>query len=149
MNILVIEDDIQMLRLYRDWLADILTSFSFKSPAIVSFVTNGNEADALLSASKHTYDITFLDLVLPGMSGIELYNKHLATLGDVVISSSYTARFREEAKVLDLYHGLSIMNKPFDKEDLRNQLSSLLRTKGVSEHADSSGTGKSQKYKVI
>lgn len=149
MNILVIEDDLQMIRLYKDWLSDILTSFSFNRPTVVSFVTNGSEADALLSDNKHTYDITFLDLVLPGMSGIELYNKHLATLGDVVISSSYTARFKEEAKVLDLYHGLSIMNKPFDKEDLRNQLSSLLRDKGVSEYADSPGTGKSQKYQII
>ena len=67
MNILVIEDDLQMIRLYKDWLSDILTSFSFNRPTVVSFVTNGSEADALLSDNKHTYDITFLDLVLPGM----------------------------------------------------------------------------------
>ena len=124
MNILIIEDDIQMLKLYRDWLSDILVSFSFKDPAVVSFVTNGKEADYLLDSKDRNYDITFLDIVLPGMSGVELYNKHLATMGDVVISSSYVA-------------------------DLRNKVSSLLRSKGVTENADSSGTGTSQKYKII
>ena len=149
MHILIVEDDIQMLKLYKDWLSDILTSFSFKDPTIVSFVTNGNEADSLLSDNNISFDITFLDIVLPGMSGVDLYNKHLATMGDVVISSSYVSRFKEEAKVSNSFKGLFVMNKPFDKECLRNRLSSLLRSKGVMEYADSTGTGSSQKYKII
>ena len=149
MNILIIEDDIQMLKLYRDWLSDILVSFSFKDPAVVSFVTNGKEADYLLDSKDRNYDITFLDIVLPGMSGVELYNKHLATMGDVVISSSYVARFKEEAHIPDHTHRLFMLKKPFNKEDLRNKVSSLLRSKGVTENADSSGTGTSQKYKII
>lgn len=148
MNILVIEDDIQMLKLYKDWLSDILTSFSFKDPAIVSFVTNGNEADALLN-NNIRFDITFLDIVLPGMSGVDIYNKHLATLGDVVISSSYVSRFKKEAAVSNTFKDLFVLNKPFDKECLRKRLSSLLRSKGVTEHADSPGIGTSQKYKII
>ena len=148
MKILVIEDDIQMLKLYKDWLSEILTSFSFKDPAVVSFVTNGKEADALLN-NNVKFDITFLDIVLPGMSGVDLYNKHLATLGDVVISSSYVSRFKEEAKISDTFKDLFVLNKPFDKECLKNRLSSLLRSKGVTEYADNPGIGTSQKYKVI
>ena len=149
MNILVIEDDIQMLKLYKDWLSDILTSFSFKSPTVVSFLTNGKEADSVLNNSDRKYDITFLDIVLPGMSGVELYNKHLATFGDVVVSSSYGARFQEGAHIPDHTEKLFMLNKPFNKDDLRNRVSSLLRNKGVTENVDSSGTGTSQKYKVI
>ena len=149
MNILIIEDDIQMLKLYKDWLSDILISFSFKDPVVVSFVTNGKEADSLLDSKDRNYDITFLDIVLPGMSGVELYNKHLATMGDVVISSSYVARFKEGACIPEHTHRLFMLNKPFNKDDLRNKVSSLLRSKGVTENADSSGTGTSQKYKII
>ena len=64
-KILIVEDDLVMQSLYED----MLTSEGF----IVDKASSGTEADGKLA--DETYDLVLMDVLLPGMNGVELLKK--------------------------------------------------------------------------
>lgn len=116
-RILVVEDDSDIARL----LSIHLTDIAFE----VDVVDNG--PDGLNRASNHHYDLMVLDLMLPGMDGLEVcrrlrsHNIHLPVL-------MLTAKSSELDRVLGLELGADdYLTKPFSIQELQARVKAILR----------------------
>lgn len=67
MRILIVGDEPMMLDMAEDVIKEV------KPEAEIYSTLNSQEAYA--SAKQHAYDVTFLDVEMPGMNGIELAKK--------------------------------------------------------------------------
>ena len=65
MKILVVDDNRQIRSMFNDLL---------KNDHEVSLLTNGHNAVSLLSDVNHSFDLVFLDINMPRMSGMTLLN---------------------------------------------------------------------------
>lgn len=87
-----------------------------------SWVTTGDEALRKLAAADHAYDVIFTDVVMPGMTGIELANEihrthpHLP----VLLTSGYSHVLAEQGP-----GGFDLLRKPYSLEDLARALNTV------------------------
>jgi CheY-like chemotaxis protein len=120
-KILVVDDE----PVVQDLLNDVLGDEGYK----VEIVENGD--DALERLGSKDYDVILLDIKLPGMSGIELYEhiqktaKSLASrvifvTGDVLSADTMT---------YVLSAGIPYITKPFEAEQLLNGIGHILSQK--------------------
>src|SRR5690349_12860642 len=101
-KVLYVEDD--------ERLAKLTLTFFESRGLVVTHVANG--PDAITSASKRQYDLVLLDLMLPGVDGVEVC-RQLRQRQDVPIIM-VTARREEADKVLGLESGADdYVTKPF------------------------------------
>ena len=142
MKILIVEDDILLQNLYKEWIPGLIAHYNFSSPVIVEFANSGTEAKTILEFKK--YDITFLDMVLPGISGVELFKKYVDSMGEVVLCSSHVEYFKE---YLGFENYPFILQKPFDFEKILHIFDKLLKEKFTDVDFSTDNTGK--KYKTI
>ena len=117
-SILVVDDD----TIVQQFLTEILRDEGHE----VEIIDNGN--DALEKLESETYDVILLDIKLPGMSGIELYqhlHKKAKSLARRVIfitgdtMSTDTMSFIHRAKP-------TYITKPFDAEQLKREMGHIL-----------------------
>jgi len=111
-RILVIDDD--------PGVRGILTAFLETRDHIVVNATNGQ--DGLDRLSGEPFDMAFLDLQMPGMSGLELLTiikERLPDLPVVVISGWADENLAKEALQSGAYEFLA---KPFDLQDIELRL---------------------------
>ena len=116
-RVLVVEDDPAILR----GLADNLKIESYD----VATATDGEVALAL--ATKETFDLLLLDVMLPSMSGFEVCRR-LRSAGSTMPILMLTARGEESDRV----HGLDLgaddyLTKPFSLRELLARIRALLR----------------------
>ncbi len=120
MKLLVVEDEIQ--------LADALTEILKRNRYIVDTVYDG--IDGLDSALTGVYDCIILDIMLPGMNGLEI----LRNLRKEKISTPVlllTARSEIEDKINGLDCGADdYLTKPFVTGELLARVRALTRRKG-------------------
>jgi DNA-binding response OmpR family regulator len=91
--------------------------------------------EGLRHAEKHQYDVIVLDLMLPGLSGLEILKK-LRASNDAVPVLILTARDSVEDRVVGLDYGADdYLIKPFAFEELAARLRVLVRRR--HEHAES------------
>ncbi len=117
MRILVVEDDAL--------LADSLVASLKQAGYGVDCASNGLDADYMLS--QHDYDLTVLDLGLPGMDGFQVLKRlrERKPLAPVLI---LTARDALEDRVKGLDLGADdYMSKPFELPELEARIRALLR----------------------
>ena len=127
-KVLIIEDDIQIVELLKIHLADLSCE--------VMSAQNGKEALDL--ASKNQFDLLILDLMLPGMNGMEICRR-IRMSGNTTPIIILSAKSEEIDKVLGLETGADdYLTKPFSlrefiarvkvvfrrKEDAREEISS-------------------------
>lgn len=129
-SVLIVEDDAIMLGVYRQWLLKWLRP---SSGVTVQFAVTGLEAEVYLKARR--FDLTFLDLVLPGISGVELAREYRESMGYLVIASAFP-EYGGPALML----AEQVMTKPFSEADFVAVLTSTLQrsVKNVDK-----GTGRS------
>lgn len=125
MRILVIEDN-----------ADIVANlFGFLEPLgyVLDAASNGYAGLAL--ASEHTYDVIILDLMLPGMSGIDVCDRLRNDIANFTPVLMLTARDTLEDKVKGFDSGADdYLVKPFSLVELEVRLKALVRrVKGFDE----------------
>lgn len=116
LEILMIEDDIELAELLRDYLKNYDIN-----------VTNYNEPYTGMSAlaTKH-FDLLLLDLTLPNLDGLEVCRR-VAKQNDIPIIIS-SARGSINDKVLALDNGADdYIPKPYDPKELVARIQSLLR----------------------
>lgn len=106
-NILIIEDDVKIVQLERDYLE--ANGYRVE--------TTGNGLQGLEMARDNEYDLILLDLMLPGMDGYEICQQIRATKNTPIMMVS--ARKED----LDKIRGLSVgaddyMTKPFSPSEL-------------------------------
>lgn len=109
-RILVVEDD----RFFRQMYADLLTEEGYG----VDTVSSGAEALELLG--KHVYQLVITDLVMPGMSGIEVLSrvKQQAPTVDVIL---VTGHANLESAIFALKNGArDYILKPFNHAEFKH-----------------------------
>jgi len=116
-HILVVEDDPDISHLLQINLKDI----DFH----VDVVNNG--VDGLNRASNHDYQLIVLDLMLPGMDGLELCRR-LRSQNINIPVLMLTARSSELDRVLGLELGADdYLTKPFSIKELQARVKAILR----------------------
>ncbi|MGI6454629.1 MAG: response regulator transcription factor [bacterium] len=116
-RILIIEDEPDMRR-------GLLDNLEFEGYETVS---TGNGLEGLRLAQKEHFDLILLDLMLPGMDGIEVCRnlKNNASKTPIIM---LTARGSEEDKVKGLETGADdYITKPFSLRELLARIKALLR----------------------
>jgi DNA-binding response OmpR family regulator len=93
----------------------------------VTWVRDGIDAQRLLMGDRRTYDLIILDIMLPGMSGLDLC-RALRRLEDYTPVLMLTAKQYDKDKVLGLQMGADdYVTKPFNLEELLARVDGLLR----------------------
>jgi len=116
-RILVVEDDPDISHLLEVNLKDI----AFQ----VDVVNNG--VDGLNRASNHDYQLIVLDLMLPGMDGLELCRRLRSQSVNIPVLM-LTARSSELDRVLGLELGADdYLTKPFSIKELQARVKAILR----------------------
>lgn len=116
-RILVVEDDPDISHL----LAINLRDIAFQ----VDVVNNG--IDGLNRASNHDYQLIVLDLMLPGMDGLELCRRLRSQSVNIPVLM-LTARSSELDRVLGLELGADdYLTKPFSIKELQARVKAILR----------------------
>jgi DNA-binding response OmpR family regulator len=124
-NILVAEDD-------RD-IANLIAHYMQKSGWQPHVVASGD--DALAYARKETVDLAILDVMLPGISGLEVCrllraDRSTATLPIIMV----TARAEETDRIMGLEIGADdYISKPFSPNELVARIRALMRRTKRSE----------------
>ena len=121
-TILLIEDDRRLAELTRDYLQ--------KNGAVVELAFDGNTG--LAQAQRHEYDVILLDIMLPGIDGIQICQKLRETSNVPIIIT--TARGEEADTVLGLELGADdYVPKPFSPRELLARIrAAVRRAKGKS-----------------
>ena len=111
MSILVVEDNIEVGKFATDALVELGYG--------TTLVENATHALEELAAGAERYDVVFTDVVMPGMTGIELaqeIRRHYADL-PVVLTSGYSHALSESGS-----DGLELLQKPYSIEQLSRVL---------------------------
>lgn len=123
-RILVVEDEVS----FSEALAYLLTKEGFE----VSVAENG--ADAITAFARNGADLVLLDLMLPGLSGIEVC-RQIRSYSQVPIIM-LTAKDDEVDKVVGLEIGADdYVTKPYKSRELVARVRAVLRRQGNSEEA--------------
>lgn len=119
MNILVAEDD-------RD-IADLIAHYVERSGWTAHTVASGD--DALASARKQPFDLVVLDVMLPGMSGLEVCRALRAdSATNAIPIIMVTARAEETDRIIGLDIGADdYLSKPFSPNELVARIRALMR----------------------
>jgi DNA-binding response OmpR family regulator len=116
-KILVVEDEHDLSIPMRDWLT--------REQHVVELVDNG--LDALDRLKVYKYDVIVLDLMLPGMNGMEVCKKYRNDGGAASILM-LTAKNTIEDKELGLDAGADdYLTQPFHLKELSARIRALLR----------------------
>jgi two-component system response regulator MprA len=122
-RILVVEDDIRLAAT----LQRVLATEGYDTEVA------GDGLDALRRAREHSFDLVVLDIMLPGLDGINVCRRLRAT-GPISILL-LTALSGTEERVRGLDSGADdYLVKPFAFEELLARVRALLRRSGPSDH---------------
>lgn len=115
-RVLVVEDNIEVGRFSTQLLQDL----GYET----SWAANAREALTLLEEDAARFDVVFSDVVMPGMSGIELGREIRQRFPGlpVVLTSSYSHVLAEEGR-----HGFDLLHKPYAVDDVSRVLRRLAR----------------------
>lgn len=120
MRILIIEDEPDMRRGLQD-------NLEFEGYEVFS---TANGAEGLRIALKESFDLILLDLMLPGMDGVEVC-RQLKASGSITPIIMLTARGSETDKVKGLESGADdYITKPFSLRELLARIRAILRRAG-------------------
>ena len=127
LRILTVEDEAAVAQL----LALVLGGPTSK----VTHVCNGEEALAKIAADQKPFDVVITDHNMPKMTGLQLVGKLRAGHfgGKIVVLSAHLTHENVQAYMklkVDL-----MLSKPFDVNDLRKKVDSLLEVTAVHEHS--------------
>jgi DNA-binding response OmpR family regulator len=125
-KILIVEDELDLAELVKNWLQ--------KEQHLVEIVDNGNDGFQCLKVNR--YDLLILDLMLPGMDGLEICSRYRQGSGTMPILI-LTARASSREKELGLDIGADdYLSKPFDLKELAARVRALLRRGNSTTYGD-------------
>jgi PAS domain S-box-containing protein len=113
-RVLVVEDNLEVGAFSTGMLHDL----GYRT----TWVTNAREALERLQEER-SFDVVFSDVVMPGVSGVELAQSIRSHYPDlpVVLTSGYSHVLAEEGR-----HGFALLAKPYSAESLARTLSSAM-----------------------
>lgn len=117
-RLLLVDDD----PVLRETLTVILESEGFR----VTNAASGEEAEAILQATRPSFDLVLTDLVMPGKSGMDVLQKALAVNPScTVLVLSGFGSVREATEAMDL-GAYGMVTKPLQLDQFRNTLRRLM-----------------------
>jgi PAS domain S-box-containing protein len=125
-RVLVVEDNLEVGAFSTAMLHDL----GYRT----TWVTSAEEALGLLQNARRSFDVVFSDVVMPGISGVELgrsIRNHYPDL-PVVLTSGYSHVLAEEGR-----HGFALLAKPYSAETLAQSLSGAMAVQAA--RADAAG----------
>ena len=125
MTVLVVEDTIEAGK----FTTDALTELGYG----ITLVDNATHALEELAEGADRYDAVFTDVVMPGMTGIELaqaIRRYHADL-PVVLTSGYSQALPEKGN-----DGFELLQKPYSIEHLSRVLHRVTRWRGLKRAAE-------------
>jgi two-component system NtrC family sensor kinase len=124
MSVLVVEDNIEV----GTSAADALTELGY-APTLVG---SAMQALAELAGNAERYDVVFTDVVMPGMTGLDLAREIRRRYYDlpVVLTSGYSQVLSQDGS-----HGFELLQKPYSIEQLARALDKVGRWKHVKRGA--------------
>ncbi len=129
MAVLVVEDNLEVGK----FAADALTQLGYTAILV------GNAIHALeeLNADPARFDVVFTDVVMPGMSGIELAQEIRRLRPDlpVVLTSGYSQVLAQQGS-----HGFELLQKPYSIEQLSRMLHRVSGSREVRDGATTPAT---------
>jgi two-component system response regulator CpxR len=115
-RLLLIDDDLQLGNMLRDFLL----------PEKLLLSTASSGEDGLEQLSLLTFDLLILDIMLPGMSGLDVLKK-VRQLGDLPVVM-LTARGDDVDRIIGLEIGADdYLPKPFNPRELVARIKAILR----------------------
>jgi two-component system response regulator ResD len=119
-NVLVVEDD--------PTVAEVVTSYLERADHHTESIADGNTAAARLSdAADRSIDLVILDLLLPGLDGIEVCRRLRSVRPDLPVIM-LTALGEEDDRIAGLEVGADdYVTKPFSPRELVLRVESVLR----------------------
>jgi len=123
MSVLVVEDNVEVGR----FATDALIELGYRT----TLVDNATHALEELAAGAERYDVVFTDVVMPGMTGIELAQEIHRDHPDlpVVLTSGYSHGLSESSS-----DGLELLQKPYSIEQLSQVLHKVVRWRRVKRN---------------
>jgi DNA-binding response OmpR family regulator len=123
-RVLVVDDDLTV--------RDVVRRYLERAGHQVALADNGE--DALAWIARHEPDLVVLDLMLPGIDGLEVCRRLRATSAVPVVM--LTALGEEENRIAGLQLGADdYVTKPFSPRELALRVSSVLRRAGATPPA--------------
>jgi two-component system NtrC family sensor kinase len=125
MSVLVVEDNIEVGKFATDALAELGYG--------TTLVDNATHALEELAIGAHRFDVVFTDVVMPGMTGIELaqeIRRHYVGL-PVVLASGYSHVLSENGS-----YGFELLQKPYSIEQLSRVLHRIGRGRKVKRGSE-------------
>jgi PAS domain S-box-containing protein len=118
-RVLVVEDNIEVGRFSTQLLQDL----GYET----TWAANAAEALELLDEDASRFDVVFSDVVMPGMSGVELGREIRQRYPNlpVVLTSGYSHVLAEEGR-----HGFELLHKPYAVEDVSRVLRRTTQRRG-------------------
>jgi len=124
MNALIVEDDESVARFLKQALSE--------AGYVAEVVRDGNGAIDIALGSHRVFDIILLDVMLPGVDGLEVCRR-LRASGDSTPILVITARDAAEDKIAGLDSGADdYVVKPFDLGELLARVRALIRRRVTS-----------------
>lgn len=117
-SILLVEDE----DLVRELIRDILSGSGYS----ITIASNGEEAMKLIQKTNSCFDLLIIDVVLPGINGVELANNIRALIPDIKVL--YISGYNEDLihKYGVLEEGISFLQKPFTALSLNSKVREVL-----------------------
>ena len=116
-RLLIADDDVDL----GDFLKDELTQHGYS----VTTVRNG--ADAIIAATEQSFDLVILDMLMPGLNGIQaikVLRKIVPNLPILGLTGYVGHGYMSQTSVL----GVSCLSKPIDMATLIKEIEELLST---------------------
>jgi two-component system response regulator TctD len=116
-KILIVEDDLELAGRLKDWLR--------REKHTTELATTGQDASQHLSLQK--YDVIILDIILPGISGLDVCKQFRARGGTTpILILTGKVEIEDRTRGLDLGAD-DYLVKPFDSRELSARIRALLR----------------------
>jgi len=126
-EILIIDDDVELCQMLSEFLA----------PDHLNLSADHNGEGGLRSLKEGSFDLLILDIMLPGMSGLEVL-KQLRNFSEIPVIM-LTARGEDVDRILGLEFGADdYIPKPFNPRELVARIKAILRRTQMS--GDDSGS---------
>lgn len=124
MSVLVVEDNIELA----NFAADGLTEHGYS----ITLVDNATDALAELVVDADRFDVVFSDVVMPGMTGLDLAQaiRERGIGVPVVLTTGYSQALSQEGAA-----GFDLVQKPYSIEDLSRVLHRAARPRRVRDGA--------------
>jgi two-component system response regulator CpxR len=120
-EILIIDDDIELCQMLREFLA----------PDQLNLSADHDGEHGLRSLKEGEFDLAILDIMLPGMSGLEVL-KQLRKVSEIPVIM-LTARGEDVDRILGLEFGADdYIPKPFNPRELVARITAILRRTQIS-----------------